>query len=172
MSDRDDLTLFDQSTDVEVRTPTLARVLLTLAGAGVLVAIVVIVLATFATAGRPAPATLCNGLSACSDLTVDQVSDLTALVLPADSTVLQSRYESTLDRILVEATVKLPIGSANPFDQSTYFVVDSTPLDLPPGTEPYGYYGATGERGALVGDGALVDDGQYEFVVVRVVRTL
>jgi hypothetical protein len=172
MSDRDDLTLFDQSSDVEVRTPTLARVLLTLAGAGVLVAIVVIVLATLATAGRPAPATLCNGLSACSDLTVDQISDLTALALPADAEVLESRYESTLDRILVEATVKLPMGSANPFDESTYFVVDSTPLELPSGTEPYGYYGATGEAGALVGDGALVDDGQFEFVVVRVVRTL
>jgi hypothetical protein len=172
MSDNDDFTVFDQSSDVEVRTPSLARVLLTLAGAGVLVAIVVVVLATLATAGRPAAATLCNGQSACSDLTVDQVSGLTALTLPPESEVLESRYESTAQRILVEATVRLPFGSDNPFEASTYFVVDKTPLTLPTDTEPYGYYAATGEAGSLVADGALVDDGQHEFVVVRVVRTL
>lgn len=172
MSQNDDFTVFDQSSDVEVRTPTLARVLLTLAGAGVLVAIVVIVLATLATAGRPAAATLCNGQSACTDLTVDQVAGLTALELPAESEVIESRYESSLERILVEATVRLPFGSPNPFDDSTYFVVDETPLQLPADTEPYGYYGATGEGGALVADAALIDDGQYEYVVVRVVRTL
>ena len=168
----DRIELFDDESDVESRTPTLARVLLTLAGAGVLVAIVVIILATVATAGRPEAATLCGGAPACTDLTVAQVSELTALALPADATVVESRYESSAEQILVEATVQLPIGSTNPFEGSTYFVVDSTPLELPAGSDPYGYYAATGEMGALTADGALVETTTKQLVVVRVQRIL
>lgn len=170
--DPDEIDLFDDEKDVETRAPTLGRVLLTLAGAGVLVAIVVIVLATLATSGRPEAETLCGGAPSCTDLSVTHVSELTGLDLPADATVVESRYESSAEQILVEATVELPAGAANPFDESAYFVVDSTSLDLPAGSDPYGYYAATGELGALTADGALVETSTEQIVVVRVLRIL
>lgn len=168
----DDFAVFDDSRDVDVRSPSLARVLLTLAGAGVLVAVVVVILATLATSGRPEADVLCGGAPLCTDLTVGQVAELSALTLPADAEVVESRYESSAAQILVEATVRLPLGSPNPFDGSAYFVVDESPLDLPADTELFGFYAATGEMGALEADGALVDDGADELVVVRVLRSL
>jgi len=164
--------LFDDVREVDVRTPSLARVLLALVGAGVLVGITVVVLTTMLTVNQPSADTLCDGADSCTGLTVAQVSGLTALALPGNAEVVSSRYESSDRRILVEATVKLPMGSPNPFEGSSYFVVDETPLDLPAGTQPFGFYAATGEMGALDADGALVDDGFVELVVVRVVRTL
>lgn len=168
----DDLDLFADESDVESRTPSLGRVLLTLVGAGVLVAIVVVVLATLATAGRPEAETLCGGAPSCTDLSVAHVSQLTALDLPDNATVVESRYESSAEQILVEATVELPADAVNPFDDSSYFVVDSTPLELPAGSDPFGYYAATGELGALTADGALVETNTGQTVVVRVQRIL
>ena len=172
MTGNSGLELFDDARDVEVRTPSLARVLLTLAGAGVLAAIVVIIIASVVTADRPSADTLCGGESSCSDLTVTQVGALTALAIPSDAEVVSSRYESSEQQVLVEATVRLTAGSPNPFDGSSYFVVDASPLDLPPGSEPFGYYAATGELGALQADGALVTDDGSDLVIVRVLRTL
>lgn len=168
----DEFEVFRDENDVEVRTPSLARVLLTLAGAGVLVAIVVIVLASLATAHRPAPDILCGGAPSCTGLSTEQVAELTALELPLDAEVMSSRYESSAEQILVEATVRLPIGSANPFEDGPYFVVDETPLTIPGDLSVFGFYAATGELGALQSDGALVDDGMSEIVIVRVQRTL
>lgn len=164
--------LFDDEQDVEVRTPTIAKVLLTLVGAGIVAAIVVIVLANVVTFGRPDPETLCDGAASCSDLTVEQVSSLTALELPANADVVSSSYDSTSERILIEATVELPVGSANPFDGSSYFEVDESELDLAANLTPVAFYAATGELGALVADGVLADDGFSELVIVRVVRSL
>ena len=170
--DPDELDLFDNESEVGETRTGLGRVLLTLAGAGVLLAIVVIVLATVATAGRPEADVLCGGAPSCTGLSAAQVAELSSLDLPADATVVESRYESDADRILVEATVELPFGAANPFDGSSYFVVDSTPLELPTGADPYGYYAATGEMGALTADGALVETTTKQIVVVRVLRNL
>jgi hypothetical protein len=170
--DSDDLDLFDDESEVVETRMGLGRVLGAHAGAGVLDAIVAIVLATLATAGRPQAETLCGGAPSCTDLSVSQVAQLTGLALPEGSTVVESRYESDAEQILVEATVELPFGAANPFDGGSYFVVDSTPLELPAGSDPYGYYAATGEMGALVGDGALVETTTKQIVVVRVQRTL
>lgn len=170
--DPDDIELFHDESDVPPHRTSLARVLLTLAGAGLLVAILVIVLTTLATAGQPSVEALCGGEPTCTTLTVQQVSDLTSLALPADSEVVSSLYDSDAVHILVEATVRLPAGSANPFDGGVYFEVDASPLTLPADTTPFGLYGAIGENGALQADGALVTDDTGELVVVRVKRTL
>jgi len=170
--DPDRIDLFDDEADVEVRTPSLVRVLLTLAGAGVLVAIVVIVLANLATFDRPPADRLCDGAASCNDLSVDEVNDLAGIELPLDSEVISSHYESTADQILVEATVRMPIGSENPFEGGAYFAVDDSTLSIPNGLEVVGLYAATGEMGALEADAAIGDDGMSEIVVVRVVRTL
>jgi len=166
-----DFAVFDDEHDVDVRTPSLARVLLALVGAGVLVAATVIVIASLLTASQPAADTLCGSSDSCTDLTVAQVGSLTALALPFNAEVVSSRYEASARQIVVEATVRLPLGSPNPFDGSAYFVVSETPLDLPSG-EPFGFYAATGEMGALQADGALVEGGTGDVVVVRVVRAL
>ena len=170
--DQDRIELFDDEADVEVRTPSLSRVLLTLAGAGVLVAVVVILLANLVTFDRPAPDTLCDGAASCNDLSVEEVNDLAGIELPLDSEVISSSYESTADQIVVEATVRMPIGSANPFDGGAYFPVDDSSLTVPNGLSVFEYYAAVGEMGALEADAALADDGLAEIVVVRVVRTL
>jgi len=172
MTTDDNFEVFDDERDVEVRTPSLARVLLTLAGAGVLVAILVILLANLVTFDRPAPDTLCDGAASCNDLSVDEVSGLAGIELPPDSEVISSRYESTAEQILVEATVRMPIGSANPFEGGAYFAVDESALTIPNGLSVVGYYAAIGELGALEADAAIADDGMAEIVVVRVVRTL
>lgn len=172
MAADDDFALFDDEHDVEVRTPSIARVLLTLLGAGVLAAIVISVLATLLTANQPSAERLCDGQASCTGLSVEQVNGLTALELPLDSEVMASRYDANDDRILIEATVRLPVGSENPFAGGAYFEVDETELTIPRGLTPFGFYAATGELGALQADAALVDDGFTEVALVRVVRTL
>lgn len=166
----DDLSLFDDERDVEVRTPTLARVLLTLLGAGVLVAFAVVVITSLLTAHRTPTGALCTG-DGCGPMSVSQVSEFTGLPLPADAEVTRSAYQSNDERILVEASVRLPPGSPNPFDSGPYAVVGETSLELPPG-EPFGYYEASGEGGSLQADGALVEAVGGDIVVVRVERTL
>jgi hypothetical protein len=157
------------------------RALVVLLGAGVLLAGVVVAIVSLVTAlGSGAVSPGCRlSAASCDELTVAEAAELTAIPFPAGSTVLDAGYSRSATDITVDATVLLPAGSANPFDGSAYFEVDSASIDLPARLEPIGYYSAVGELGALnaeavYADAVSADGGQQggRVVVVRVHRDL
>jgi len=178
----EDLDVFTSEQEVaERQASSWLRVLLVLIGAGVLAAVVVIILSAVLTADQPTATysggktEVCGGESSCTDLTLEQIRQLVALELPEGTEVITSRYDTTAESIVIEARIALPEGAANPFDGSAYFEVDPSKVTVvfPAGIEPTGYYAATGELGALnaealLGTGA---DGR-QVVAVQLVRTL
>ena len=177
----DDLEVFDDVRDVEPGTASgfgLLRVLGVLLGAGVLVAIVVVILAALLSARAPEPAVVCDGAASCDDLSLVQVQDLTALDLPAGSTVISGSYDEMPEGIVVTAVVQLSDPNADPFAGTAWFEISEDAfveagLDVPTALEAFLYYGATGENGSLEGDAAFaVDEDGNQVVVVRVLRAL
>ena len=179
-----DLDVFTEEQDVAQSSTAGSgwlRVLLALIGAGVLAAVVVVIVSALLTADQPsatyAPSNdddvVCGGEASCTDLTLTQIEQLVALDLPDGTQIVTSRYEQTADAILVEARAALPDGSANPFEGSAYFEVDESKVTVPAGIEPIGTYGATGEQGALNADGILGTDSDGRTIVtVQLTRAL
>ena len=178
----EDLDVFTAEQDVAERpASSWLRVLLVLIGAGVLAAVVVVVLSAVLTADQPTAtysggeSEVCGGESSCTDLTLDQIQELVALKLPEGSEIITSRYDKTAESITIEARVTLPEGAANPFDDSAYFEVDPSKVTVvfPAGIEPIGYYAATGELGALNAEALLgTNAAGRQVVAVQLVRTL
>jgi len=181
-SDDLDVLTVEQDVDGSAATgPGWLRVLLTLIGAGVLAAIVIVIISAVLTADQPTatygPALdeVCGGEASCSDLSLAQVNQLVALELPEGTEIITSRYEEGAESILVEARVALPEGAANPYDGSPYFEVDESKATVvfPAGINIETYYAATGELGALNAEGILGTDGDGRSIVaVHLVRTL
>ena len=176
MSDVDDL--FSDEVDVAPSTasnPRLPQVIGVLVAAGILVALVVVIVVSglsSISAGRGNA--ICGGEAVCSDLSLDEVRSLTAIDLPAGSEVVESSYQETDDLITVTAQVLLPDGADDPFEGTGYGTIPAPSLNWKlADLSVLAFYGATGEEGALNAEAVhAINDRVREVVLVQITRAL
>jgi hypothetical protein len=176
MSDVDDL--FSAEVDVAPSTasnPRLPQVIGALVVAGILLAVVVIVVVTgLSSISTGRGNAICGGEAVCSDLTLDEVRALTAIDLPAGSEVVESSYQETDDLITVTAEVLLPNGADDPFEGTGYGTISTPSLNWKlADLTVLAFYGATGEEGTLNAEAVhAVNDRVREVVLVQITRAL
>jgi hypothetical protein len=158
----DDLSTLGEVQTVEQPKSRLLLLIGALVLVGVLFAAVVVVIVLFLSSAKTDSTT-----------TLEQVATDTAIAFPSGSTLVAADYDRSDEKIVLDAEVRLPDGTGDPFAGTAYIESATATQDWPADLEDPVYYAASGEQGTLNSDAVYATDAEgHPVVLVHLVQEL